>query len=387
MPLSFSTGHYEERVRRIRAAMKEHGFSAVVFCKCETVRYVTGFRRWYSYSWFYLREFALLSMDDGPVLLTDRGRMARAREDCYVTGVGDSGLWPIPRDDRDTVFKTLARCLSELGVSEGKVGWEYDALPTDFYLRLPAFSGQCELADFSPVMNKVIMVKFGEELEAVRQTAHLADIGLEAGVAAAQVGVSEQAIAAAVDYAMMSAGAERVSHNVVRTGRNVTTLNNIQTQRCIEPGDLVQLDLGGIYAGYIADVNLTYGLGQPGSELKRVTDVALDMERAGIEAIRPGLSLAELRTTIAAPAMEAGLGNFMVKDIGHGVGVYHQEYPKLAEDDGQLRPGMVLSIEPGLVVPNVGAARKEDMVLVTAVGHEVLTRFAWPAQSGRPTTG
>jgi len=374
MPMSFSQEHYEQRLARIRGEMEKEGFDAVIFSKCETVRYVTGFRRWYSYSWFYLREFALVTLSEGPVLLTDRGRVSRARADCFVTEVAESQLWPIPKEDRDAPLKTLAGVLGDLGVPRrGRVGLEHDSFPVDFYLRLCRFARDYEFDDFSPAMNRVIMTKFGEEIEAVRQTAELADIGLAAGVSTAQVGATEQEIAAAVDFAMMSAGAERVSHNVVRTGENAVTLNNIQTSRKVREGDIIQLDLGGIYAGYIADVNLTYHLGRCSPEQAELTRVALAMERAGLQAVRPGLSLAELREEMARPALEAGLAEAMVGDIGHGIGIYHQEFPKLAEDDGVLVPGMVLCLEPGLVMPGVGAARN---------GHRFWPRSSYQVRLG-----
>jgi Xaa-Pro aminopeptidase len=378
MSMSFSREHYEKRLYRIRQHMDAGGYAAVIFCKCDTVRYVTGFRRWYSYSFFYLREFAVVSASHGPVLLTDRGRFARARANCYVEDVRDSCLWPVPRGDYDAPCKALAATLKDMGIDSGLIGIEADFMPVDFYLRLKRFMVGYELSDFSGEMNEVIKIKFGPEIDAMRESARLADVGLSAGVTAAVVGATEQQVAAEIEAAMMAAGAERVSHNVVRTGENVLGLNNIQTGRNIIAGDLVQLDLGGIYKGYYSDVNITYVVGEPTAEQRQLYEINLEMLQNGISAVRPGATVAELRARMKGPAVVAGLGHCATGDVGHGIGIYHQEFPKIAEDDGLLEPGMVLCLEPGLVVVGVGAARKEDIVLVTETGHDVMTKFALP---------
>lgn len=154
---------------------------------------------------------------------------------------------------------------------------------------------------------------------------------------------------------------------------------NRSTGRCLENGDLVLIELATCVNGYWSDLTRTAAVGSPKPEIEPILSLARDAQRAAVEAIRPGVSAAYIDALARDKIAAKGLSSFFPHHTGHHVGFrYHDPGFLIAPGvDAKLEPGMVITIEPGVYVPERGGgARIEDNVLVTESGHEVLSRTA-----------
>lgn len=203
-------------------------------------------------------------------------------------------------------------------------------------------------------------------------------------------GVREVDVAIGVEMGLRRAGFSGPAFDtIVAAGPRSALPHARATDRVIGPGELVVLDLGGVYGGYCVDLTRTVACGDPGPEAVRLHEVVSRAGQAAIEAVVPGAPLAAIDAAARTVLVEAGLGEAFTHGTGHGLGLEVHEAPRLAParpgvtarpaPAGQvalpdrLVPGMVFTVEPGAYVPGLGGVRIEDDVLVTETGARVLT--------------
>jgi Xaa-Pro aminopeptidase len=149
-------------------------------------------------------------------------------------------------------------------------------------------------------------------------------------------------------------------------------------QRQIQPGEMVTIDMGARYHGYCADMTRTICLGEPAEpRMQEIYDIVLKAMKTCEAGIRPGITGKEADALARDVLEAAGLGEYYVHATGHGVGLQIHEGPSLSQHNAEeqvLRPGMVVTVEPGVYIPGWSGARIEDCVLVTEQGCEVLTQ-------------
>ena len=153
---------------------------------------------------------------------------------------------------------------------------------------------------------------------------------------------------------------------------------NRSTGRRLENGDLVLIELATCVNGYWSDLTRTAAVGSPKAEVAQILDVVNNAQRAAVDGIRPGVSAADIDALARDKIAAQGLSSFFTHHTGHHVGFrYHDPgFLILPGESAKLEPGMVITIEPGVYVRELGAgARMEENVLVTASGHETLSRI------------
>jgi Xaa-Pro dipeptidase len=137
---------------------------------------------------------------------------------------------------------------------------------------------------------------------------------------------------------------------------------------------LLIVDWGALFEGYRSDITRTFVLGEPGPELVKIHDAVLAANQSGRLAVRPGMPAQEVDRAARRAIEAAGYGQYFVHRTGHGLGLETHEPPYLVEGNlGQLRGGMIFTVEPGIYIPGMGGVRIEDDVLVTEAGSETLT--------------
>jgi Xaa-Pro aminopeptidase len=185
-------------------------------------------------------------------------------------------------------------------------------------------------------------------------------------------GVSERVIADALEFEYRKHGAETLAYNsIVGSGMNGTVLHYQDNDQPVQAGDLIVIDSGAAYRGYAADITRTFPAdGRFTDDQRQVYDVVLAAQLAAIKAVRPGNKMSDVDHAARAVIDKAGLGHAFIHGIGHQLGLeVHDVTP-----DGPLRPGMVVTIEPGVYLPDRKlGVRIEDDILVTANGHQNLT--------------
>ena len=185
-----------------------------------------------------------------------------------------------------------------------------------------------------------------------------------------RVGRSERDIAVDVERAILATGHVRVDFVIVASGPNGASPHHLVSDRTLERGDTVVVDIGGTMpTGYCSDSTRTYALGEPSQQARDEYAVLQAAQQAAVEAVRPGVPAEQVDRAARDPIERAGYGDLFVHRTGHGIGVETHEHPYLvAGNDTPLEPGMVFSVEPGIYRPGSHGARIEDIVAVTDVG-------------------
>jgi Xaa-Pro aminopeptidase len=235
--------------------------------------------------------------------------------------------------------------------------------------------------DASPVsglVESLRAVKDDDEIARMRRASALSDDVFSALANERFTGRSERELAWWIERSFREGGAEGVSFEaVVGAGPTAASPHAVPGDEPIEPGVLVVVDAGCILDGYCSDCTRTYAVGDVSERLAELHALCLDAQLAGLAAVAPGVrgpdADAASRTLIEA----AGLGSAYGHGMGHGVGLQIHEAPTLRpESTDVLEAGNVVSVEPGIYLPDEGAGvRIEDLVLVTPDGCERLTQF------------
>jgi Xaa-Pro aminopeptidase len=182
-----------------------------------------------------------------------------------------------------------------------------------------------------------------------------------------------------VDFELRRAGFERTAfETIVASGPNSALPHARPGSRRLGAGDAVVLDFGGVYKGYCVDLTRTGFIGHPPKSFSRLFNAVADAQAAAIAAVRSGVRASEVDGAARGLLAERGLDRAFGHATGHGLGIDVHEYPRIGRptreaEDPLLRDGMVVTIEPGVYVPDVGGVRIEDDVLVGPDGAEVLT--------------
>ena len=162
---------------------------------------------------------------------------------------------------------------------------------------------------------------------------------------------------------------------IVAAGDHGAQAHALPGERVIRAGELVVIDTGARVDGYCSDITRTYAAGEPSAELRRIYDVVLAAQLAGLAAVRAGAhGRSDVDAAARAVIEEAGYGERFGHGTGHGVGLQVHEAPSLGRTRGDLlEAGMICTVEPGIYIEGLAGVRIEDTVLVTAGGGERLT--------------
>lgn len=242
---------------------------------------------------------------------------------------------------------------------------------------LEAVIPELQTRDATPLLAALRMVKDAAELAAIERAVQIVETALQHTIAQIRVGMTERTLARICSEAIIAAGADGESfENIVASGPNAANPHHRNSERALQPGDLVIIDCGARYHGYISDITRTVAVGEPGPTARQIYDLVLRANAAGRAAARPGASGAAIDAAARVVIEQGGYGPFFIHRTGHGFGLETHEPPNIvAGSDEPLRPGTTFTVEPGIYVPGVTGVRIEDDVVITADGARSLTTF------------
>jgi len=229
------------------------------------------------------------------------------------------------------------------------------------------------------LVERARMVKDEDELGRIRAAVRMGATLFDRALEVLQPGVKESLVAAEMEYAARRAGAEGMSFpTIIASGARSALPHGRATGQAIAQGGFVVCDFGVILAGYCSDQTCTIWVGAAsgadGEEARHVYESVKEAQQAAIAAVRPGISTGEVDAAARKVLRKAGLGRYFTHSTGHGVGLEIHEAPRVASGQKEvLKPGMVITIEPGVYFPGKWGVRIEDMVAVNEAGCEVLT--------------
>jgi len=277
--------------------------------------------------------------------------------------------------DEEGPKRALSRLISELGLQGKTLGVEFRRMRLIELRSLERHIPGCRISNIEDTLAKLRMIKDDSEIQSLRRTLELTELALEKAIAAIEVGMSEAEIARLLKIESLKAGAEgQAFAPIVASGPNADSPHARTGGRTLKQGDLITIDCGASYGGYMGDLTRTVALGEIDPELERVHRIVEEANAAGREACRPGIPAQEVDRAARAVIEGAGYGRYFVHRTGHGLGLEVHEPPYIMEGNEQLlEAGMVFTVEPGIYLPKRGGARIEDVVLITPEGAETLT--------------
>ncbi len=322
---------------------------------------------------------------DGPGLLEDPDRKAKAGF-AGVLAVGDldeflarslgraAGRFHLRLSPRDT----LDDARSETALWDGRRarGHYNDQVSVDLYRtgKLRERYPQVEFLDVTPKIDAMRAIKTAEEIEIVRRNGRLSAEAVRRAMLAGRPGVYEYEIEAAAMGVVLKGGAKGPAYApIVGSGPNSCIFHYDKNDRRVEAGDVVLMDFGADLDHMAMDITRTWpASGRFTDEQREVYRIVLAVQKACIEAYKPGATPKDVRDHVAAVMKAKGLDpRGLQGGFGHGVGMCVHDVPL----GGVLKEGMVFAIEPALYYPEKGfGVRIEDTVLITRTGCEVLTK-------------
>jgi Xaa-Pro aminopeptidase len=218
-------------------------------------------------------------------------------------------------------------------------------------------------------------LKDADEIQSLRNAVELSSRLFRPLLRSMRSGVAESAIAAKLESMARRVGAEAMSFpTIVASAERSALPHGVASAAKLPSAGFVVLDYGIVLDGYCSDMTRTVHLGKAPVEARSLYVAVLDAQLAAISAVRPGATAGEVDKAARQELRRAKLDRFFTHSTGHGVGLEIHELPRLAaRNDAILRPGMVITVEPGVYLPGKCGVRIEDMLLVTERGYEVLT--------------
>ena len=226
------------------------------------------------------------------------------------------------------------------------------------------------------LVNSLRAAKDEEELSLMRRAQEITDQAFSNILKFIRPGQTEQEIAAKLQYERLCLGAEKMSFDpIVASGPNGSKPHAIPSDRKVQPGDFITMDFGCKFGGYCSDMTRTIALGEPTEEMKKVYQVVLEAQLAGIAEAKAGVPGKHIHDTAAKVIADAGYGPYFGHGFGHSLGIEIHEAPNAnSRDETPMPEGAVVSAEPGIYLPGKFGVRIEDAVVYTAQGHEILTK-------------
>jgi Xaa-Pro aminopeptidase len=251
----------------------------------------------------------------------------------------------------------------------------FDTMDASAFMRLQSALKDVRFEAKEKLAWKLRKVKDEVELKLMRKASELASEGMKTAFEILKPGLQEYEVATEIEYAMRKNGSDGVSFDtIVASGIRSAFPHGGCTDRRIQKGDLVVIDLGAKYRNYQSDLTRTVIAGKPSPKQTKIYEVVKEAQRKTCESLRAGVKACEVDRIARQSIEKKGYGEFFVHSLGHGVGLDIHEPPSLnPENNEALKAGNVVTVEPGIYIVDFGGVRIEDTVLVLRNGAERLT--------------
>jgi Xaa-Pro aminopeptidase len=348
------------RLNRLRTGIRENGLGALLVTHLPNIRYLCGFTG-------SAAALIVANGDDGSILFADGRYRTQAHQE-----VKGARIVIAPKPPGMAAAEWLA---ARRTGAPRTVGLEPESMTAGMRDRVASvLKGKARLRSAPPLVERARMVKDAAEMLRIRKAAELGASLFTTACRTIQPGVSEAAVAAAMEYEARCAGAEGMSFpTILASGKRSAIVHGRASAALIPRRGFVVCDFGVILAGYCSDRTRTVHVGRPSVEARRLYDSVLEAQQAAIAAVTPGVTCAQVDGAARRVLRKRKLARYFTHSTGHGLGLEIHEAPRLAARQNQrLEPGMVITIEPGAYVPGKWGLRIEDVVVVTSSGCEVL---------------
>ena len=361
---------FDHRARRLAldAVLDEAGVDLVWLPIGADLEYLTGIQRRvptfgdvnYAHGWV---AGAFLAPGRDPAFILPRNYV----EFDLPEGVPGEVVSVSEMDDGHALFSRVARSFpAPETLAVGARTWASATINLLEELQSP------QLVNASRLVNRLRRIKSPDELELLRRACHVADGAMEATKARISSGVTELELAEEVNYHLLRLGSRTWSFDTAVWGMGPgddRDANVRLSQQEVRQGVGLSFDFGAVVQGYCSDFGRTIRIGEPDDEYRRVYEVVMAAQQAGMKAARPGVKASEVHRATRQVIVDAGYGDWFRHRTGHCIGLDVHEEPFISpEDDTPLEAGMTFTIEPSVFWPGRVGVRVEDIILCTENG-------------------
>jgi Xaa-Pro aminopeptidase len=342
------------KLTKLRETFSKEGIDAILITSAYNRRYMTNFTG---------SSGVVLITEDKALFITDFRYIEQATEQAADFEIIQH-KGPIPEE--------VASQVAKLGIK--KLGFEKD------YITYTSFESyrkhvKAELIPVSQVIENLRLIKTSTEINILKDAADIADAAFKHIIDFIKPGITELEVSNELEFFMRKSGATSSSFDIiVASGYRSALPHGVASDKMIEKGDFVTLDYGAYYKGYASDMTRTVAVGEPSEKLKEIYDVVLEAQLRSMDGIKPGMTGKDADAIARDYITEKGYGENFGHSLGHGIGLEVHEGPGLSfRSEIELKPGMVVTVEPGVYVQGIGGVRIEDDTIITENGNETLT--------------
>ena len=266
--------------------------------------------------------------------------------------------------------------IKALNIDHCSIGIEPRALRLLEYRLVEKAAPAAEFPDASPVFAALRGTKEKDEIEKIQQAVYIAQNALKACIPLIKIGMTEHELSSELTIQLLRQGSspELPFSPIVSGGPNSANPHASPSARKLQAGDLLVIDWGAVYNGYVSDLTRTFAVGKIDPEFEKIHRIVQQANQAGRQAGKPGLPCSVVDIAARDVIEQAGYGKFFTHRTGHGIGMEGHEDPYMRGDNMQiLEKGMVYTVEPGIYIPNQNGVRIEDNMVVTDTGTECLS--------------
>lgn len=342
-----------EKTQKLRATFEKLGIDGFLVTSSYNRRYMSNFTG---------SAGVVLISNDKALFITDFRYTEQAGKQCQgYEVVQHTGSIP----------EKLASLVQQLGIK--KLGFEQDHVTYSSYQTFDK-AIDAELVPISGEIEKLRLIKDESEIKILKGAANIADAAFTHILNFIQPGKTEIEVANELEFFMRKEGATSSSFDmIVASGHRGALPHGVASDKVIEKGELVTLDFGAYYNGYVSDITRTVAVGQPDAKMQEIYHIVLEAQLRGMKGIKPGITGKEADALTRDYITEKGYGDNFGHSTGHGIGLEVHEGPGLSsKSDIVLEPGMVVTCEPGIYLPGLGGVRIEDDTIITKDGNENL---------------
>lgn len=344
----------QARIQKLRAKMIAVGADGVFVTKPENMQYFSGFSG---------GEGALVITKEEAILITDFRYTEQAQQETE-----DFVIVKQERALTAEIVDVLKKCVSKVLV-------EQNYMQLETYL---ALTSALEGIEWIPTeLDSLRTIKDENEIELIRKAVSISDQAFTEVISIIKAGMTEMEVAAELEYQMRKLGSERPAFpTIVASGVRGSLPHGTASNKVIQKGEFVTMDFGAVYQGYHSDITRTVCVGRASQKQKELYHIVLDAQLSGLAAVCAGKKNNAVDMAARYVITQNGYAENFGHGLGHGVGLEIHEWPRLSPkaEPMVLESGMVVTVEPGIYIPEWGGIRIEDTVVVTSNGCNKLTQ-------------
>lgn len=346
----------QKRVEKLQQKMKALDLDGFLVTSKENRQYLTGFTG--TFGWVLVTQHTVY-------LMTDFRYMEQARQQAVGCKLVQF------KQFAPTV--TLRMLMEELEVVT--LGIESDRCTVDEFELLANQVRRKAITPLKSFVEEIRRIKDEDEIALIAKAEAIGDEAFAHVLNLIQPGMTELEIAMELEFQMRRSGASGVSFDtIVASGKRSSMPHGVASQKKVEAGDFITMDFGCVYQGYCSDMTRTIALGSVDEKQETVYNLVRKAQEDALQAIKAGVTGQEIHAVAQNVFQDAGYGPFFGHGLGHCVGLEIHEEPRFSPKIEEIiQENMVITVEPGLYLPNWGGVRIEDLVVVRKDGCMNLT--------------